>query len=225
MMLMEHGLRIFAGGFVLHGDGRRRYLSKDGVEEIEKREVGRGRRRGVKAFSEASRKRLELIAASAANEFRSLLTLTYHARAEAWEDDATRNGRIVARSKARLESVPDDDASGAGRVSLGPGIPGPGRRALPRALRRRGVGGAGRPVLVSSHRGVGRRGRTQARHKGRPRREPEFREVVSGAVHRQGPPEAASGRGGGRLAPVTGGAHQSQSDARARVASGQATRG
>ena len=100
--MKEHGLRIFAGGFVLHGDGRRRYWSKDGVEEIEKREQGRGRRGGVKAFSETSRKRLELIAASASNEFRSLLTLTYHARAEAWEDDATPNGRIVARSKRDL---------------------------------------------------------------------------------------------------------------------------
>ena len=103
MIVKEHGLRIFTGGFALHGDRRRRYWTKDGVEEIQKLECGRGgRRAGVKAFSEASRKRLELIAASAATEFRSLVTLTYHARAEAWEDDATRNGRIVARSKRDL---------------------------------------------------------------------------------------------------------------------------
>ena len=102
-MMKEYGLRIFAGGFVLHGDGRSRLWSKDGVEEIVKLEYGRGgRRSGVKAFSEASRKRLELIAASAENEFRCLITLTYHAKSEAWEDDATRNGRIVARSKRDL---------------------------------------------------------------------------------------------------------------------------
>jgi hypothetical protein len=47
-------------------------------------------------------KRLELVAASATNEFRSLLTLTYHAQCEAWEDDASRNGRIVLRSKRDL---------------------------------------------------------------------------------------------------------------------------
>lgn len=103
MVMKEHGLRIFAGGFALHGDRRRRYWSKEGVEEIVKLEYGRGgRRAGVRAFSEASRKRLELIAASAAVEFRSMLTLTYHAKAEAWEDDAARNGRIVTRSKRDL---------------------------------------------------------------------------------------------------------------------------
>jgi hypothetical protein len=103
VVLKDHGLRIYSGGFVLHGDRRRRYWSKQGVEEIVKLEYKRGGRRGrVKAFSEASRKRLELIAASAGIEFRSMLTLTYHAKSEAWEDDAARNGRIVARSKRDL---------------------------------------------------------------------------------------------------------------------------
>jgi hypothetical protein len=101
--MKEHGLRIFAGGIVLHGDRRRRYWSEVGVEEIEKLKYREGRRRGtVRAFSEASMKRLELVAASATNEFRSLLTLTYHAQCEAWEDDASRNGRIVLRSKRDL---------------------------------------------------------------------------------------------------------------------------
>jgi hypothetical protein len=103
MIMKEHGLRIFAGGFDLHGDRRRRFWNNAGVEEIEKLRYREGGQRGsVKAFSEASRKRLELIAASATNEFRSLLTLTYHARCEAWEDDAGRNGRIVSRSKRDL---------------------------------------------------------------------------------------------------------------------------
>src|SRR6185369_4740819 len=93
---------ILAGGIVLHGDRRRRYWSDQGAEEIVKLEGRKGRRGRVKAFSEPSRKRLEMIAASAANELRSLLTLTYHARAEAWEDDAARNGRIAARSKRDL---------------------------------------------------------------------------------------------------------------------------
>ncbi len=93
MLMKEHGLRIFAGGFVLHSDGRERYWSDEGIEEIRKRGGEReAKRGGVKGFSIVSRKRLELITASAANEFRSLLTLTYHARAEAWEDDAARNG-------------------------------------------------------------------------------------------------------------------------------------
>jgi hypothetical protein len=103
MFMKEHGVRFYAGGWVYHGDGRHRYWSENGVEEIAKGSNGTGGRRGgVKAFSEASRKRLELIAASAANEFRSLLTLTYHAQAEAWEEDAVRNGRIVMRSKRDL---------------------------------------------------------------------------------------------------------------------------
>jgi hypothetical protein len=102
MLMKEHGLRIFAGGIVLHGDRRARYWSDQGAEEIVKHEGRKGRRGRVKAFSEPSRKRLELIAASAATVFRSLMTLTYHARAEAWEDDAARNGRIAHRSKRDL---------------------------------------------------------------------------------------------------------------------------
>jgi hypothetical protein len=103
MLMREHGLRIFAGGLVLHGDRRRRFWSKDGVEEFVKHKFPRRGRRGrVRAFSEASRKRLELIAASAVNGFRSLLTLTYHALAEAWEEDAERNARVVQRSKRDL---------------------------------------------------------------------------------------------------------------------------
>jgi hypothetical protein len=103
MLMKEHGLRIFAGGLVLHGDRRRRMWSEVGVEEIEKQRYRERRGRGrVKAFSEPSRKRLELIAASAVNGFRSLLTLTYHALAKAWEDDADRNGRVVKRSKRDL---------------------------------------------------------------------------------------------------------------------------
>lgn len=103
MLMKEHGLRIFAGGFVLHSDGRRRAWTDDGVEEIPKR-VGPldATRGGVKAFSTASRKRLELIAASAANEFRSLLTLTYHARNEVWENAPERNAGVVRRSKRDL---------------------------------------------------------------------------------------------------------------------------
>ena len=103
MLMKEHGLRIFAGGFVLHSDRRRRAWSEEGVEEIigglGSMEVTRG---SVGVFSIASRKRLELIAASAANEFRTMLTLTYHACSETWEDDSERNARVVRRSKRDL---------------------------------------------------------------------------------------------------------------------------
>lgn len=103
MLMREHGLRIYAGGIVLHSDRRKRVWSKDGIEEFFKPTGRPPRGRGrIKAFTEASRKRLELIAASAGTPFKSLLTLTYHARTEAWEDDAARNGRIVARSKRDL---------------------------------------------------------------------------------------------------------------------------
>ncbi|MFN8588740.1 MAG: hypothetical protein U0704_13180 [Candidatus Eisenbacteria bacterium] len=103
MLMKEHGLRILAGGFALHSDGRRRAWSDDGVEEIPKRStLAETTRGGVKAFSIASRKRLELIAASAANEFRSLLTLTYHALSESWETEPARNARVVRRSKRDL---------------------------------------------------------------------------------------------------------------------------
>ena len=103
MLMKEYGLRIFKGGFVLHSDGRRRAWTDDGVEEIPKR-VGplNATRGGVKAFSDPSRKRLELIAASAENEFRSMLTLTYHAKSEAWEDAPELNARVVRRSKRDL---------------------------------------------------------------------------------------------------------------------------
>ncbi len=74
-----------------------------GVEEIRKREFEReAKRGGVKAFSTASLRRLELISASAANHFRSLVTLTSHTLTEAWEDDAARNARVVRRSKRDL---------------------------------------------------------------------------------------------------------------------------
>jgi hypothetical protein len=39
MLMREHGLRIFAGGLVLHGDRRQRFWSKDGVEEFVKQRV------------------------------------------------------------------------------------------------------------------------------------------------------------------------------------------
>src|SRR5689334_11077681 len=103
MLMREHGLRIFAGGLVLHGDRRHRVWTMDGVEEFATYTCPRRGRRGrIRAFSEASRRRLELIAASAGNGFRSLLTLTYHAPTEAWEDDAGRNARVVSRSKRDL---------------------------------------------------------------------------------------------------------------------------
>jgi hypothetical protein len=45
---------------------------------------------------------LAFVAANAGVEFRSHLTLTYHAVNESWEDDQGRNRRIVNRSKRDL---------------------------------------------------------------------------------------------------------------------------
>lgn len=103
MLMRDHGLRIYAGGIVLHADGRQRVWNKDGVEEfMQFKAARRGQRGRVRAFSEVSRKRLELISASAGTGFSSLVTLTYHAPTEEWEEDAERNARVVRRSKRDL---------------------------------------------------------------------------------------------------------------------------
>ena len=59
--MIEHGLGMFAGGIVLHGDGRHRYWSKQGVEEIRSRAGGkRGPRGNVTTLSRSSSRRIRL---------------------------------------------------------------------------------------------------------------------------------------------------------------------
>jgi hypothetical protein len=61
------------------------------------------RARGViRGFSRGSRRRLEFVAANLEARFQTLVTLTYHANVERWEDDAERNRRVVLRSKRDL---------------------------------------------------------------------------------------------------------------------------
>ena len=92
----DYGLQVFAHGLVLHGMGRSSQFDPDAAEE----QVGR--RGQIAGHSRSSQRRLEFVAANLAGEFRSLLTLTYHAEIEAWEDDEARNARIAGRSKRDL---------------------------------------------------------------------------------------------------------------------------
>jgi len=101
-----HGLLICQHGVALHSERRRRAVLPS--REAWRRLLGRAERgewkrvRRVRAFSEPSRRGLEFIATNVAVRFRLLLTLTYQAEVEGWEDDAARNARIALRSKCDL---------------------------------------------------------------------------------------------------------------------------
>jgi hypothetical protein len=103
-----HGLRICEHGVVVRTErrqGRRAFVCSRGrwKELIRKAMAGEEpATRRVRGFSEASRKRLEFIAANAGARFRSLLTLTYHAELQAGEDEAARNARVAVASKRDL---------------------------------------------------------------------------------------------------------------------------
>src|SRR5690349_3882369 len=103
--MQDYGLQVFGAGFVFHRDGRRRYVSHDGVIETVKWSRGTGGKRGgLAAFSHASRRRLEFLAANVAASFKTLMTLTYHGVTQAGEEDAARNLRIAKRSKRDLNA-------------------------------------------------------------------------------------------------------------------------
>ena len=100
--MKDYGVEVYKHGVVFHGDGRKRRTGPLGWKHIESPVQSRSHYRGViRAFSEASRKRLEFSAANVAGLFHSLLTLTYHADAPDWAA-AERNHRMVQRSKADL---------------------------------------------------------------------------------------------------------------------------
>ena len=105
--MKDYGLRICEHGVVLRMERRRVFMpSRKAWRKLLKRirggESSRRPRGRVQAFSDASRRRLEFIAANVGGRFRSHLTLTYHANCENWEGDTERNGRIARRSKADL---------------------------------------------------------------------------------------------------------------------------
>jgi len=109
-MLMEgHGLRICEHGVVVRTE-RRRLRRRSFVWEVKRwKELVQKTRKGeeavvrrVRSLSDASRKRLEFIAANAGAQFQSLLTLTYHGEVQAEEDEAARNARIAVASKGDL---------------------------------------------------------------------------------------------------------------------------
>lgn len=102
MFMENYGLQVYVAGLVIHRDLRPRVWC-DGVTRAAVSGVIQGGRRGpIAAFSESSRRRLEFVAANCCARFRTLVTLTYHAPVEAWENDAERNRRIVKRSKRDL---------------------------------------------------------------------------------------------------------------------------
>lgn len=73
-----------------------------GAQSMPAFEAEKTRKRKVRSLSERSSRRLTFVAANAANEFRWLLTLTYHGELKEWEDEEARNARHVERSKADL---------------------------------------------------------------------------------------------------------------------------
>jgi hypothetical protein len=98
----SYGLRVFRNGVEYHSDRRRRRKTRFVGVIIEPALRPPGGYRGkIKAFSFASLRRLRFVFANACSTFRSLLTLTYHAASDRW-DDPERNGRIARRSKADL---------------------------------------------------------------------------------------------------------------------------
>jgi hypothetical protein len=99
----DYGMRLFRNGIDFRSDRRQRVRSKTFRRIIEDVLRPRGGYRGeIKAFSRASQRRLAFVFANVGTHFRSLVTLTYHAIAESWEDDGDRNRRIVQRSKRDL---------------------------------------------------------------------------------------------------------------------------
>lgn len=99
VFMTNYGLQVYPAGVVIHRDGRKFGWGPDGFGPRKETATVRGDRRPISAWSEASQRRLEFIAANCAAVFKSFITLTYHAESESWEDEDGRNRRIVKRSK------------------------------------------------------------------------------------------------------------------------------
>jgi hypothetical protein len=100
--MANYGLQVYQAGVVLHRDGRKFGWGPEGFGPRKGSMLLRGDRQPIAAWSECSQRRLEFIAANCAAEFKSFVTLTYHAEVESWEDVEGRNRRIVRRSKRDL---------------------------------------------------------------------------------------------------------------------------
>lgn len=101
--MKDFGVALFEYGAIFHRDGRHRKRSAfGGFYRLPEPWRGGAARGQIKAFSHGSRRRLEFAAANVAGRFRTLLTLTYHANVENWEDDGERNRRIAERTKRDL---------------------------------------------------------------------------------------------------------------------------
>lgn len=103
MFMKGYGVQVHARGVELRIDRMPRKRDRDGRSvPIHYAKSTRGDRGAIRAFSEASRRRLEYLLANVRAEFCCIVTLTYHARCESWEGDEERNRRIVKRSKRDL---------------------------------------------------------------------------------------------------------------------------
>ena len=101
----RYGVRVYRFGFEFRGDGRKRVRYPSGRWLFLKPRTVLFRekfRRKIRGWTKASARRMTLIAANALAIFATHMTLTYRARAEAWEQDAERNRRVIKRSKADL---------------------------------------------------------------------------------------------------------------------------
>jgi hypothetical protein len=100
--MLDYGFRIYRHGVVVHTDGRKRGGAGPGRDFIVSLPQGGPRRGAVRELSGGSKRSLEFVAANAAVEFRTFLSLTYRENPEAWEEVADRNARVVRRSKHDL---------------------------------------------------------------------------------------------------------------------------
>jgi hypothetical protein len=103
----RYGIRVHPFAVQMRSDGRPRLPGGEvTAQSVYVRHLQGGpelRVRGtIRAWSRASARRLRLLALNSGGAFRSLLTLTYRARELAWEEQPSRNRRVVKRSKADL---------------------------------------------------------------------------------------------------------------------------
>jgi hypothetical protein len=102
MEARDYGLTIHPHGVALHSDRRPRSVTVHGEIVAAQLPGGGGRRKQIRGFSKASRRKLAMKAANAPAPFASLLTLTYHGLQVEGETEEARNLRIARRAKRDL---------------------------------------------------------------------------------------------------------------------------
>jgi hypothetical protein len=98
----DYGLTIHPHGVVLHSDRRPRSVTVHGEIVAAQLPGGGGRRKQIRGFSKASKRKLAMKAANAPARFATLLTLTYHGLGVEGETEEARNLRIARRAKRDL---------------------------------------------------------------------------------------------------------------------------